>query len=234
MTGREDGDFQYHPGGENDARTRLVRAGIPAERLIRVLQVHGTDLWCLPEGSLWTGDPPAGSPEPLFHTTDLAADPRPRADALACAGQYWTLGISVADCLPVWVGDPEVPCVALVHAGRRGSLAGIAERTVRALMARYGADSGRMVAAIGPGAGPCCYEISPDMASVLRAAGHPVSGRKLDLPEVVRRSLIRSGIGSDRIYVSRICTICSGHFFSYRRGDRQARNLAVTALLRAR
>lgn len=233
MTGREDGDFQYYPNGDDDTRARLERVGIPAERLVRVRQVHGTGVWCLPKGALWEEEFGARGTGISADTTDSPDDPRPRADAIACAEESWTLGITVADCLPVWVGDPVVPCVALVHAGRLGSLAGIAEKTVRALMARYGAEPRRMVAAIGPGAGPCCYEVSPEMASALRAAGHPVRERKLDLPEVIRRSFVMSGIGPDRITISPICTICSGRFFSYRRGDRYARNLAVTALLKA-
>jgi len=231
MTDREDGDFHYRSGMEHIAREGLRRAGVPTDRLIRVCQVHGTGVWCLPEGSLWEGDPPAGGSEMRFGESEDSDDTRPRADAMACAEIGWTLGISVADCLPVWVGDPEVPCVALIHAGRRGSLAGIAGKAVQVLSARYGADPRRMVAAIGPGAGPCCYAIGSDMAAALRAAGHPVTDGKLDLPEVVRRSLVASGLSSHRVHVSGICTICSGRFFSYRRGDQFARNLAVTALL---
>ncbi|MBP9003481.1 MAG: laccase domain-containing protein [Candidatus Hydrogenedentes bacterium] len=232
MTERDDGDFHYHPGREDDG-WRLSRAGgFPVKRLARVHQAHGTAVLCLPEASLWEGVPPEPRQVISPETGVNDGDTRPVADALACAGTDWTLGVSVADCLPVWLGDPGVPCVAVIHAGRRGALAGIAEKTARVLVKRFGADPRRMVAAIGPGAGPCCYEIAPEMASALQAAGHPVTAGRLDLPEVVLRSLVSAGMDPCRIHRTGLCTICSGRFFSYRRGDLSARNLALTSLIR--
>ncbi|HOQ88954.1 MAG TPA: polyphenol oxidase family protein [Candidatus Hydrogenedentes bacterium] len=232
LTDREDGDFHYDPTVSPRLDRFLEMARWPGSgRVVRVKQMHGVRTLCLPGWSLWEAGQPVEDEASSEESSADRQDCRPVADAVASGEPGWTLGISVADCLPVWLGDPEIPCVSLIHAGRRGALAGIAEKVAAALSARYGARPRRMVAAIGPGAGPCCYEIDAETADTLRMAGHPVSGRNLDLWEVVRRSLIAAGLLRENIYTAGICTICSGQFFSYRRGDLTERNLALTALL---
>ena len=117
-----------------------------------------------------------------------------------------------ADCLPVAlarVGAP--PALALLHAGRLGLLEGIVEAGVAAL------GGGRFAAAIGPGIGPCCYEVGDDIAETYRArfGGGAVRGRNLDLWSVAERILHEQGAASvERVDV---CTACSAEFFSHRR-----------------
>ena len=117
-----------------------------------------------------------------------------------------------ADCLPVALARQNgAPGLALLHAGRLGLLEGILEAGAAALGA------GSIAAAVGPGIGPCCYEVSEAIAGTYRArfGSDAVRGRKLDLWTVAERVLRASGVA----HVERVdvCTACSADFFSHRR-----------------
>lgn len=115
--------------------------------------------------------------------------------------------VFVADCLPVAVAGPGG--VAILHCGWRGLAAGIVARGVGAVGATH--------AAIGPGIGPCCYEVGEEVLGAFGGLGEGVAeGRMLDLPEVARRSLRAAGVGS--VESAGLCTHCeSERFFSHRR-----------------
>jgi polyphenol oxidase len=120
--------------------------------------------------------------------------------------------VLAADCLPVAIaGDGAV---AMVHAGWRGLAGGvIAEgaRAVRELGAR-----GALSAAIGPGAGPCCYEVGEEVHAVFAAHSERARrGDNLDLKAIAAAELELAGVTD--VYDSGICTICSEDFFSHRR-----------------
>lgn len=122
--------------------------------------------------------------------------------------------VLTADCVPIALaGDGAV---AMVHAGWRGLAANIVAEGVAALRG-LGAD-GRLSAAIGPGAGPCCYEVSDDVRDAFAAYGPDVRrGHNLDLKAVASRQLAAAGV-EDVVDVGQ-CTICSDPtlFFSHRR-----------------
>jgi hypothetical protein len=126
----------------------------------------------------------------------------------------------MADCLPVAIARTtgDDPALALVHAGWRGLLAGVVANAVAAV-------GGRAAAIVGPGIGPCCYEVGEDVAEPFRARFGPqvLRGRHLDLPAAAERALRAAGVGS----VERIdlCTACHADlFFSHRRdGERTGR-----------
>lgn len=117
-----------------------------------------------------------------------------------------------ADCLPVALARRNgSPALALLHAGRLGLLEGIVEAGVAALGGRG------VAAAVGPGIGPCCYEVGDEIADAYRARFGPtaVRGRNLDLWTVAERVLRDAGVASvERVDV---CTACSADFFSHRR-----------------
>jgi purine-nucleoside/S-methyl-5'-thioadenosine phosphorylase / adenosine deaminase len=117
-----------------------------------------------------------------------------------------------ADCLPVALarrnGDPGL---ALLHAGRLGLLEGILEAGVAAL-------GGRNIAAVvGPGIGPCCYEVGEGIGGAYRAhfGASALRGRNLDLWTVAERLLRDAGV--DSVERADVCTACNGDFFSHRR-----------------
>lgn len=116
-----------------------------------------------------------------------------------------------ADCLPVaLVRQNGEPALALLHAGRLGLLDGILEAGVAAL------GGGRLAAAVGPGIGPCCYEVGDEIANAYRKrfGVAALRGRNLDLWTVADRVLRDAGVQSvERLDV---CTACNGEFFSHR------------------
>jgi purine-nucleoside/S-methyl-5'-thioadenosine phosphorylase / adenosine deaminase len=117
-----------------------------------------------------------------------------------------------ADCLPIaLVRRTGPPALAVLHAGRMGLLECVVEAGVAALR------GGDLAAAVGPGIGPCCYEIGDDIAEAYRArfGSEVLRGRNLDLWTAAERLLRGAGVRSvERLDV---CTACSADFFSHRR-----------------
>ena len=117
-----------------------------------------------------------------------------------------------ADCLPIALARTNgVPGLALLHAGRLGLLEGIVAAGVHVL-------GGRVAAVIGPGIGPCCYEVGPEITDAYRSRfGADVTrGRALDIRTAAERSLREAGVTS--IEQVDICTSCNpDEFFSHRR-----------------
>jgi YfiH family protein len=115
--------------------------------------------------------------------------------------------VFVADCLPVALAGPGG--VAMVHAGWRGLAGGILAAGAQAVAATS--------AAIGPGIGPCCYEVGEEVLGAFAGLGEGVAqGGMLDLPEAARRSLAAAGV--ERVESAGLCTSCERElFFSHRR-----------------
>ena len=136
----------------------------------------------------------------------------------ACDG-LWTdrpgqaMMLLTADCLPVALARLDgPPRLAVLHVGWRGLLAGIVEEGVAALAAD------RIAAAIGPGIGPCCYEVGEEVAEPLRARfGEDVAcDGTADLPLAAERALRAAGCTT--VEATRLCTACHpDRFFSHRR-----------------
>ncbi len=94
----------------------------------------------------------------------------PGVDALITDETGLTLIIGCADCVPVYLVDPDRPAIGLAHAGWRGTVGKIATQTVRAMTGAFGSRPDRLLAAIGPSIGPCCYEVDETVAGPLREA----------------------------------------------------------------
>jgi polyphenol oxidase len=122
--------------------------------------------------------------------------------------------VMTADCLPIALAGGGA--VAMLHAGWRGLAAGVVSEGVRAV--RELDVEGQLEAAIGPGAGGCCYEVGEEVHEVFAEHGGGVRrGRKLDLKAIARRELERAGVRT--VHDVALCTICSDPslFFSHRR-----------------
>jgi hypothetical protein len=162
--------------------------------------------------------------------------PAEEADGVVCLAPGVAACVSVADCVPVLLADPETGAVAAVHAGWRGTVARAAAEGVRALAAEAGAHPGRLLASVGPSIGPCCYEISPELAarfeeelgpSVVRGGRVP----RLDLWAANVAVLQGAGVPVERVEVLGRCTACERElFFSHRRdAGRTGRQMAFIA-----
>jgi len=217
ISGKAEGDCGPNATSA-DARIAFLRMlGLDGATLVCPRQVHGGAVACASSSDAGKGA--------LGLDNALA-----EADALITNEPELPMGITVADCVPVFVVADGGRAAGLVHAGRAGIRTEITENTVRSLCSRYTLSSEDLYAIIGPSAGPCCYEVDAEMAADFHAAGYPVHGRNLDLWEANRIQLLRAGVPEQHILVSGICTICSTHFFSYRANHSLERNLAVLAI----
>jgi YfiH family protein len=178
-------------------RDRLASTtGIPRERFAQGRQVHGTTVRRV------AAPPPPGERPPA-------------ADGQATALTGVAPVVLVADCLPIALAAPGA--VAMVHAGWRGLADGVIAEGVRTVDELSG-DRAPLVAAIGPGAGVCCYEVGEEVHERFAHHGPEVrDGRGLDLKRIARRLLGEAGVGE--VHDTGICTMCANRslFFSHRR-----------------
>lgn len=141
-----------------------------------------------------------------------------------CAGVG--VGVRTADCVPVLLYAPDLRAVAAIHAGWKGSIAGIVSRTVERLKG-MGANPELMQAVIGPCICCDCYEVSVELADSFRREGFGdcISGeRHLDLVRVNLRRLIAGGLRRENVQLMNLCTKETPELPSWRR-DKSARRL---------
>jgi YfiH family protein len=173
----------------DENRRRLCAAvGVEPERLALNRQVHGATINRAEEG------------ERTQNGDGLWTD-EPGVPMLAFS----------ADCLPIALARLNGnPGLALLHAGRMGLLEGILEAGAAAL-------DGPTAAIVGPGIGPCCYEVGDDILAAYRARFGPdvVQGRNLDLWSAAERILHEAGV--ETVERLDVCTACDDRFFSHRR-----------------
>jgi YfiH family protein len=174
---------------EENRRRLCAEVGADAERLAMNRQVHAATV----------------------HKAEAGARGRP-GDGLWTDEPGVPMLKFTADCLPIALARRNgTPGLALLHAGRLGLLEGILEAGV-------GAIGGHAAAVIGPGIGPCCYEVGDDIADAYRArfGRDVVRGRNLDLWTAAERVLRDAGV--DSVERLDLCTACnSERFFSHRR-----------------
>lgn len=160
-------------------------------------------------------------------------------DVLATSTRGAPLAIFTADCLALTLWDPEAGVLVLAHVGWRGTVKGAAQAAVRAAEG-LGARAGRMVGAVSPSIGPCCYEVDEPVIAAL-AEAYPAlwerwfaparAGRRmLDLWRANETLLAQAGVDPARIENPRLCTACHPDLlYSYRRRN-TGRLVTVAAL----
>jgi polyphenol oxidase len=198
--GRKWGDDGAHV--EENRRRVLAASGVSVMCFAR--QVHGAAVVHVPAGAT---------------AADVA---RHEADALCSAAPGIAVAVFVADCVPALIADARTGAFAAVHAGWRGTLAGVIGATVTAL-AELGSRPSDLLVALGPAIGACCFEVGAEVAEPFRrfdsvvkdSAGAP----RVDLRATLRLQLLAAGVPADAIDASAACTKCdpAGRFYSYRR-----------------
>lgn len=190
----------------------------PASTLLLQRQVHGSRVVA------------AGDEEPPVECSVAGADGFRRlqvdADALVTTSPGVVVGVRTADCVPLLLVAPRARWAAAVHAGWKGTLAGIAVAAVAAA-ARDGIAAAELLASLGPSIGPCCYEVSFELAQQFEDAGlaaasvaaAPRSRPHLDLRVANRLLLERSGLPPRGIQMTGPCTRCERDRYHSFRAD---------------
>lgn len=135
------------------------------------------------------------------------------------------VGVSTADCIPVLLYDPQQQVVCAIHAGWRGTVSRIVEKSIQTLQNTYGTHPSDLVAQIGPGISLESFEVGDEVYDAFIQAGFNMQtiSRKeskwhIDLPACNRQQLLQMGVIEDHIHISPVCTFIQHHrYFSARR-----------------
>ncbi|HUT98861.1 MAG TPA: polyphenol oxidase family protein [bacterium] len=201
-----------------DTVRELLDGVAPGAGIARAHQVHGRE---------------------VYHARGPTSLPYPRADALVTGKKGLAVVVLTADCIPVLLADEGGSVAGAVHAGRRGALADTVGAALEFIERRFGAEPPSLFAHVGPGIGPCCYEVSDAIADEIACRWGerfvrrvPDGGPRLDLPGLVRHQLLARGVDPDRITASGDCTRCrSDRYWSHRALGEAAGRMATGVLL---
>jgi len=196
-------------------RTRLFASlGLGEERVFGMRQVHSQKVVVVDEQQ----------PEALAGT---------EADGMITDRPDAVLSATVADCLPIFLLDTVNGAFGLVHSGWKGT--GIVVKALRAMHDGYGTLTPKVVAAIGPGIGPCCYRVPEERADLFArqfGAATVVRGQdgtpSLDLREA-NIALLRDA-GVETMTVVEDCTGCSEALGSFRRQGPESYTLMLACI----
>lgn len=203
------------------SRARMAAdLGLSIDRLCYCLQVHETSMAVVNDGMVGG---------------------LPRCDGAMTATPGVALMTFSADCPLVLAYDPVRPALGMVHASWRCTVASAAARLVARMVAELGCRAGDLLAGIGPGAGPCCYEVGDDVFAA--AAALPdrdalfqrCNGRRhFDLWAANRAQLLAAGVRPENIATAGLCTLCRNDvFYSFRREGPGCGHFGLMAGLRA-
>jgi YfiH family protein len=183
-----------------------LAVGIHDGRILTMKQVHGDN---------------------IVEVKDKNLKEAGEADGMITGEPDVYLGVLTADCVPILFLAPRQRLVAAVHAGWRGTLAGIAAKTVCLFENQYGVALDDIEVALGPSIGPCCYEVKSDVAGPLMKKWGKLTtpsisvkdGRSVvNLRRLNRDILLAAGVPGKQLFQVGPCTSCTPEdFFSYRR-----------------
>lgn len=223
----ESANLAFHVGDDaqcvRENRRRFAReAGLNAEDLVCAQQVHGDDVRVVTCNERGRGG------------LDLDSA-LPDCDALLTSEPDLPILILVADCAPVLLVDPINRACAVVHAGWRGALAGIAGKTVRTMAREFGTRAPDVLAAIGPCLNIANLEVGEEVAAKVEAKDAPCVVRRpqwekphLDLRGMIARDL--ASVGVQNVEISPLCPRERNDlFFSHRGQNGRAGRFGVVA-----
>ena len=252
---KEKGDYPW----ELESLKHIYRSGV-----IIPTQTHSNHVEIIDSASM--SNPPSTDPTvPLAHSASMdhwdsnhlssleksniyantASQDYPDTDALISFIPGKAIGVITADCVPILIYAPDVKGVVAIHAGWKGTLNGIVDKTLEKLKVR-GANPAKMMVWFGPSRCKECYEVDQELADKFINAGyqnciitsHSKTGKPhIDLQKVNIQRLTDNGVPPENILKSKECTktsnSCKGHFQypSYRRdGVKSLRLLTFISL----
>ncbi len=190
--------------------------GLDPHRIVTMSQVHGAEVRQVTALDAGRGATPD-------------SDSVGRADALITDVPGIALLTLHADCLPILLVDPARPAVAAIHAGWRGTVAGVATAAVTAMREAFGSDPRELRAYLGAAIGGCCNEVGPEVTAAWRdhmrhlgplaevAVSQPGIKEHFDGPRANALLLQHTGLIPEHIDIDWTCTRCRGdRWFSHR------------------
>jgi YfiH family protein len=183
-----------------------LAAGIHDGRIVTMKQVHGDE---------------------IVEVKDKSLKEAGEADGMVTGEKDIYLGVLTADCVPMLFVAPKQKLAAAVHAGWRGTMAGIGDKTVRLFKDRYDVDAHELEVALGPSIGACCYEVQDDVAKPLMKKWGKLTTPSIAVKEGksfvnlrrLNRDILRAaGVPGNKLFQVGPCTGCAAdEFYSYRR-----------------
>lgn len=149
---------------EENRRRFFHKLGVNDFSLASLRQIHSAEIWqALPGAPGEVAYRPSGHPSPR-----RLNDRSPAGDALLTGQPGILLSIRSADCVPVLLVDPRCHAIAAVHAGWRGALQRIVEKTAGEMRRMFGSQPRQLLAAVGPSIRACCYEVGEELVAAFR------------------------------------------------------------------
>jgi hypothetical protein len=212
--GREDLVFGWTLLDRNDPSRSVgesaFRLGEVLERTpVRVHQVHGDHLFIAERGVQPSLDNPAA------------------ADGILTSRRDLIIGVSVADCAPLFLCFPGG--IGVLHAGWRGVLGGILPRALEYINSIWDVSPDDVEIVLGPSIASCCFEVSPAVAALFPPQLRRARGERIfvDMPGALVEQWIRYGGAPEHFFRCDRCTFCtSPRMHSYRRDGKGGRNFA--------
>ena len=152
-------------------------------------------------------------------------------DAVVTELPHICIGVSTADCIPVLLHDRKRNVIAAIHAGWRGTVAGIVKKSIEVMRSCYNSHAHDIRAIIAPGISIDAFEVGDEVYEEFCKAGftmeqiarrYPVTagGEKwhIDLWEANSLLLQQCGVARENIHIAGVCTYRNhSDFFSARR-----------------
>ncbi|MBO7593544.1 MAG: peptidoglycan editing factor PgeF, partial [Salinivirgaceae bacterium] len=198
------------PNGVENRRRLAASVGFNINRLTTAEQTHSLNIAVVNRTNAGLGS--------------LTIDSRIlNADALITNQPGVCIMVLTADCQPVLLYDADNHAAAAIHAGWRGTAGGIVRLTVETMQREFGTEPSRLVAALGPCIGGCCFEVGDDVAEQFSQWPDCILRKPewlrphIELTAVNRQHLISAGLFPENIEAAHVCTKCQhDEFFSYR------------------
>lgn len=218
----DNGDWQTDGWRDADTRKAILQArlDVPVERVFYARETHSGNVFAV------RADEAEGR---IVHRDErLHLGPEGGYDAMVTNLPGIMLCVWTADCLPLFLYDPERHIAAIAHCGWRGVLSGIAANTVDVMTESFGARPERLLAAFGPCICGNCYEVSDDLVECfserfspdeIGALFVPMGNGKylLNIKRAVETELLGKGVRAVCIHDTGICSRESAQYASYRR-----------------
>jgi len=205
----------------DNRRDFLEKLKIDYRNLVCAKQAHGSRIAYVDEAYIGKG---------AFDYEDSVAD----TDAFITDKKNVPLVIFTADCMPIFLYDPQRPAIGLVHAGWRGTKENIAVKTIDSMRRRFDTQVASLNISFGPAIRNCCYEVKEEFAGFFGPAVCRRDNRHyLDLAAANKRQLLAAGAEEENILDCGICTFCNNTaYFSFRREGNFCGRMMTVAMLK--